>query len=393
MRWFPRPDLKVLLLGCLLPLSAAAADDGSLTIRWPTNTAASDHAIEISGIDARNLRELRRSNWDTSRWQQLLSVYAEQGDTIGDVGLPPMLGSCRVVSETLRFEPQFPLEPGVTYRAAFRPARLPLAGKRSAAMVTSTFQVPSRPANSTTVVREIYPTGTELPENLLKFYVHFSAPMRRGHIYDYIHLRDAAGRPIELPFLEIDEELWSPDMMRLTLIIDPGRIKRGVRPLEEIGPALEAGKQFTLAIDAAWKDAAGSPLKSPFEKTFRVTAPDRHPPDPASWKLQSPMRSTREPLIVQFPEPMDHALAERMIHVTADSGRSIAGRVTLDDHERRWTFIPAGAWPDATAKLVIETTIEDLAGNNIGKAFEVDLVETAPRRLTRSTITLNIHLR
>lgn len=82
-----------------------------------------------------------------------------------------------------------------------------------------------------------------------------------------------------------------------------------------------------------------------------------------------------------------------MIHVTADSGRSIAGRVTLDDHERRWTFIPAGAWPDATAKLVIETTIEDLAGNNIGKAFEVDLVETAPRRLTRSTITLNIHLR
>ena len=32
---------------------------------------------------------------------------------------------------------------------------------------------------------------------------------------------------IELPFLEIDEELWDPAMMRLTLFIDPGRIKRG----------------------------------------------------------------------------------------------------------------------------------------------------------------------
>lgn len=47
-------------------------------------------------------------------------------------------------------------------------------------------------------------------------------------------------------------------MTRLTLIIDPGRIKRGARPLEELGPALKAGKKYTLAIGREWRDGRGS---------------------------------------------------------------------------------------------------------------------------------------
>jgi hypothetical protein len=50
-------------------------------------------------------------------------------------------------------------------------------------------------------------------------------------------------------------------MMRLTLFIDPGRIKRGVLPLEEVGPALEEGKRYTLMIDRDLKDGTGNPLK------------------------------------------------------------------------------------------------------------------------------------
>jgi len=71
-------------------------------------------------------------------------------------------------------------------------------------------------------------------------------------------LRDSAGKTVELPFLEIDEELWNPQMTRLTLFIDPGRIKRGVQPLEEIGPVLENGKHYALIIDAAWQDSSAN---------------------------------------------------------------------------------------------------------------------------------------
>src|SRR5262249_37863415 len=246
--------------------------------------------------------------------QRLFPVYTGQEDSNNASTLPPMLGVYRVESNALRFEPKFPLEPGLTYRAVFHADQLP-GGSKVAGTITSVFQSPRRSATPTTLVSQVYPSADALPENLLKFYVHFTAPMSRGNVYDHIHLRDESGKDVELPFLEIDEELWDTTMTRLTLIIDPGRIKRGVRPLEEIGPAIEAGKSYTLVIGRDWRDGAGNPLQEDFQKAFTVTPPDREPPDPPHWKIHPPRAGAREPLVVSFPEPMDHALAQRLIRV------------------------------------------------------------------------------
>ena len=194
---------------------------------------------------------------------------------------------------------------------------------------------------------------------------------------------------MELPFLEIDEELWNPEMTRLTLFIDPGRIKRGVQPLEEIGPALEEGKRYTLEIDAAWHDNAGLPLRENFRKSFRVGAPDREPPAPATWKIKSPKAGTRDALTVAFPEPMDHALALRVIRVANAAGRLVEGASALSDHEQRWSFTPQKSWTAGQHQLQVQNTIEDLAGNNIGKAFEVDLFEGVQRRFTNTVVKLS----
>ena len=307
--------------------------------------------------------------------------------------LPPMLGTYRVQSGLVSFEPQFPLDPSVAYRAEFRPDQLPGAQSAKDGRLTAVFRLPAMRQRPRTVVQQIYPSSPILPENLLKFYVHFSAPMSRGRIYEHIHLRNDVGKEIELPFLEIDEELWDPAMTRLTLFIDPGRIKRGVRPLEEIGPALETGKNYSLVIDSDWKDGAGEPLQAGFEKRFGVAAPDRDPPDPASWKIQAAPSGTREPLRVTFPEPMDHALAQRAIQVVTGSGREFAGEVTLEDQERRWVFVPANPWRSSTYQLLVPTTIEDLAGNNVGKPFEVDLFEGVQRRLATPTVKLPFEIR
>lgn len=217
--------------------------------------------------------------------------------------------------------------------------------------------------------------------------------MRGGHIYEHIILRNSAGQPVELPFLEIDEELWDPAMTRLTLFIDPGRIKREVTPLEEIGPALEAGKTFTLEISPQWKDASGASLKSGFQKQFKVGPPDREPLDPARWNVSAPGAGSRDPVRMVFNKPLDHALAQRMIHVTRDTGERVEGATMLEDEERRWIFTPASAWLPGSYRLLVQTAIEDLAGNNIGKAFEVDLVETAPSRLTNATVRLSFEVR
>ena len=181
-------------------------------------------------------------------------------------------------------------------------------------------------------------------------------------------------------------------MTRLTLIIDPGRIKRGVRPLEEIGPALEAGKSYALVIGREWRDGAGNPLKENFQKAFKVAPPDREPPDPARWKIEAPQAGSRDHLAVVFPEPMDHALAQRLIRVAVEPGEIVGGKVSLEDQERRWKFTPDTVWRRGRYQIIIQTTLEDLAGNNIGKPFEVDLFEGVERRLSATTVKLSFEI-
>ncbi len=367
-----------------------AAEPLRAEIRWRPDPGDTNRSVvEVAGIPAGSLRRLAQTNWTLPEWQRLMRVVAESGDLITDLNLPSMTGTYEVVDHTVRFVPAFPLAPGVRYRAVFRPDALPDAGTETSEPLVATHHVPARPASSTTVVTQIYPSASVLPENLLKFYLHFSAPMSRGHVYDYIQLRNAAGQEVELPFLELDEELWNPEMTRLTLFLDPGRIKRGVRPLEEVGPSLEEGKNYALVIDRAWQDSAGNPLRESFTKTFSVGAADRDPPDPASWKLEAPSAGARGALTLTFPESLDHALTERVLRVMDGEGRRLAGTVNLSQEEHRWSFVPVQPWPRGPYRLVIPTIIEDLAGNNIGKPFEVDLVEPVERQVTHSVVTLS----
>ena len=381
----------------------ASSPTSPYNLRWiPDTTGGNRVIVEVTGLSVASLARLVQSTRSLAAWQRVLPVYVDSQGTLNPTrapilsnlsNLPPVLGLYRVQAGALRFESQFPGEPGAAYRAYFLPDRLPKGGGGEGRTISSRHQFPARRPGPLTRVEQVYPSADLLPENLLKFYLHFSAPMSRGRIYDHIHLLDDAGKAIELPFLEIDEELWDDAMMRLTLFIDPGRIKRGVLPLEDVGPALEEGKRYTLVIDGAWKDGAGNPLTESYRKSFRVGPPDRDPPDPAQWRVQAPGPGTRQPLAVSFPEAMDHALAQRVIHVTDDAGKTIDGQVDLSDQERRWRFAPRDPWLPGTYNLVIQTTIEDLAGNNIGKPFDVDLFEGVQRRLTTVTVKLPFAVR
>ncbi len=393
---------RTLLLSlCLSTPGATALGEAADTapsppyrVRWTQDqTDANKTVAELSGIDSTTLAQLRSPKWKLADWQRLFPVFVEQSDLLSNIGLPPMLGTYQIESDLIRFEPQFPLEPGLIYRAVFLPSELPGHRTRSPDRIAVPFKCPPRLPSQPTVVAQVYPTSDVLPENLLKFYLQFSAPMSRGRIYDHIHLRTDSGTEIELPFLEIDEELWNREMTRLTLFIDPGRIKRGVRPLEEIGPALEHGKRYSLVIDSAWKDASGNPLGKHFAKQFTVSLPDRESPDPARWKITPPRANSKDPLVIEFREPLDWALAQRMIQVLDPLDRPIDGKVTLADQERQWRFQSDKPWVRGRYQLVVQTTIEDLAGNNIGKAFDVDLFERVEKALTKQSVKLPLEVR
>ena len=284
---------------------------------------------------------------------------------------PAMLGEQSRSGRDLVFTPRFALQPGLRYRVEFT----------SQSKVTASFSIPPKVAAAGSV-EQVYPSSGELPENQLKLYLHFATPMARGVIYEHVHLLDASGREIEQPFLELGEELWDRELRRFTLLFDPGRVKRDLVPNREVGAPLQAGRSYTLWVDAELRDAAGQQLRQEYRKRFAVRAADRESPQPEQWRIEAPAPGGRAAVLVLSPEPLDRALLLRSIEVQDASGASIAGTVSVDQEERRWQFTPQAAWRAGEYRLVIDTSLEDLAGNRIGRLFDTDtsIRQVAPAR-------------
>ncbi|MDZ4659456.1 MAG: hypothetical protein SH868_17945 [Bythopirellula sp.] len=234
------------------------------------------------------------------------------------------------------------------------------------------FEVPTVSNGIETKVAKVYPSAEILPNNQLKFYLHFTAPMSRGTSHQHVKLLDEQGIVVDLPFVEIGEELWDKRQQRLTLLLDPGRIKRGLKPHNEVGPPLVAGHSYTLVIDKNWLDAERRPLQAEFRKSFRVEPADRSQPNPAEWNIEIPAPGSMAPLVLLFGESLDHALLTHCLEVNDAAGKTIAGVVTLSDHESHWQFTPKTPWQTGQYRIHIDTRLEDLAGNSIQRSLEVD---------------------
>jgi hypothetical protein len=385
--------------------TAAGEDDRPATglrLLWKAQPDRPEKAaVEVVGADPAALRLLARTKLTVEHWNTFFFVRVIPAAEAKASDQPPLWGSYKLTGDVIRFEPRFPLEPGMRYRAEFDPARLEALattvaeeGYRSANPGRSTTRLSAdysprkkKPAEATTQVAAIFPSRDLLPENLLRFYIVFSAPMSRGEAYDRITLvNEATGKKVDAPFLELGEELWSPDGVRFTLLFDPGRIKRGLKPREEMGPVLQAGNAYSLVIDRHWLDASGNPLKAEFRKTFRVGPPDETSPDPKKWSMDAPRAGTRDPLVVRFPESLDRALLDRLIWVESTEAKVVAGQISLETAETTWRFTPASPWREGAHRLVVGTELEDLAGNSVARPFEVDVAGPISHRVTGKTV-------
>jgi len=228
-----------------------------------------------------------------------------------------------------------------------------------------------RQADATHVVA-VRAGGGDVPSNLLRVYVELSGPMEAGDAYRHIRIVDDRGQEVRDALLELREELWSPDFRRLTLLFDPGRVKRGIRANVEMGAPLVAGRRYRLVIDSSWRDARNRPLASSYEQELRVAGFDSTSPDPSRWTLSSPARGTREPLRAEFGGALDHALALRSLKVVDAAGVHVSGRAVLSSDDRVWTFTPDTKWTMPWIALRIDPQLEDLAGNSLVRAFDSD---------------------
>lgn len=309
------------------------------------------------------------------QWGRVLQVRTAEAATSDPPG-PTIFGSYSLHGAELVFRPRLPFLPGTEYHGTLdlvALARLTgVEGVESGASLTAnpsfTFRMPSEAVRVPRVVA-IYPASDRVPGNLLRAYVEFSQPMRPDVVADYLHLVDAAGREVQLPFVEIDGGLWDPRGTRLTLLFHPGRLKRGVAPREELGPPLATGATYRLVVDAGWPSATGEPLRSGVSQSWTVDAEDRGPVTPDTWALEVPRVGSTEPLAIDFGESLDHALALRMITVLL-AGHTVSGTPRLAADDTRWTFHPSAPWNDAEYSLHVQPGLEDVAGNNLRGLFD-----------------------
>jgi hypothetical protein len=364
------------LLGILVgaALSGCAGEPGTVETRVRLDPAAPDFGtVEVWGLPPALRKALARIPAQDPGWSAALTVRA----VAGREAVPPLVGQYGIAAKgCLRFAPRFPPEGPLSYHIRLDPTALArLAGRRpeSDTVREWRFQLPGLavPAPST-VVSAVHPSAGIVPANQLRWYVEFSAPMREGEAAERVHLLDARGQEIRGAFLSVQQELWDPERRRITLLFDMGRVKRGIRTRIEAGPVLRPGKRYALRIDADWRDARGAPLVRGVVHRLRAGPEDHAPVNPGRWSLRAPAIGSRAPLELDFGEPLDHALAQRLIAVQGPDG-PVAGEVALSADDRRWRFSPHAPWLAGRYRLRVHPALEDLAGNRLGHAFDADL--------------------
>jgi hypothetical protein len=283
--------------------------------------------------------------------------------------LPDVSGRYRLGKDKVQFIPHFPFEKNLKYRARFDPR--PLGALPATESFSFEFLIPSEPkAPAFTEVTDIFPGGDLLPENLLRFYVCFSNSMQRGRALEQISLLDSRGVQIPDALYRPPLELWDRSMRRLTVLLDPGRLKRLVGPNRKLGPPLKAGEEYLLEVGSGMIDLRGRPLAACFRKHFLVGEPVRNPISSENWSILRPMADSREALVLMFPSPLDWALLLQAVTIESADGLIVNGQPAADRCGKKWTFTPNSPWSAKEYYVRVKSSLEDVCGNTISGEFD-----------------------
>lgn len=160
--------------------------------------------------------------------------------------------------------------------------------------------------------------------------------------------------------------MWSADGKRLTVLFDPGRVKRDVAAAGATAAPLQPGAGYRIAV-------------GDYRRSFRAGPALRTALNPNAWRVDAPTLKDGA-LTVHFDRVMDAALTADQLVVAAMNGRIVSGRSRLDAEGTVWRFMPQSAWSAGEYRVLSGPMLEDVSGNRIGEALDHELVlgEQAP---------------
>jgi hypothetical protein len=350
----------------------------SVPVAHPATPAAElrvlvDSVVRISGAEQTLVDAIANRMPSSDEWQAAIALHVSTSPSS-----LPVAGSYRLDGGSIVFVPDFPLDAGVPYdlvielnrlRASLMLPWIPVNDRR-----TQRILLPAASVARRTIVTGLHPSVPVVPANLLRFYLHFSRPMREGDAAEHLQLVNDSGQVVAGAFLDPALELWDGSHRRLTVLFDPGRIKRGLRPNRELGPPLAEGRRYRLRVDPGWRDADGAPLAHGFSHDFVVGPAVRRALEPARWRITMPAAGTSDPILVRSPVLLDHAQVPRGMGVVDSTGARVPARATLDGDERTVRLVAGEAWAAGTHRVVVAPELEDVAGNTPTAAFDEDLM-------------------
>jgi hypothetical protein len=329
-------------------------------------------SVTVCSLDRELLAYLRSSTRSGELLKSIFRVTVAEGSSREVDDLPDVSGRYLLLEQEVEFIPHFPFEKDLKYRARFDPRRLG-ASLATEPLVLEFLIASEQNAPTFTEVTTVFPSRSLLPENLLRFYVCFSNPMQRGRVAEEISLLDGDGQRVSDALYRAPVELWDGSMRYLTVLLDPGRLKRWVGPNVELGPPLKDKQKYTLEIGSGMIDLYGHSLRTSFRKHFVVGHAVREHISVEHWNILPPATGTRQDLTITFPRPLDWALLLRTITIGATDGSAIDGQVAVDQCETRWSFTPSSPWIAGVYHIRVAPSLEDVCGNNIIGAFEKPL--------------------
>ena len=346
--------------------TAAFANDGGLTF-----PARSDEPVEL------NLAKVKAIGNQTEL-SDILQVFVGKRETCCE-NRTPIAGHYEKDGGVVRFMPVFEFVEGQDYVVRV---------DQSSHNLTE-FRISPKTSPEPTQVTRIYPSGDLLPENVLRFYIHFSKPMKPHIAADYIKLVDASGSVDDAAFMRFKQELWSEDRKRLTLLMDPGRIKRNVSTNLRLGPALRKDQNYTLVIEEGWPAANGEQKLLAYKKPFLISEALRELPSIDKWDIEAPEFGTKGALEIRFDRPFDHQLLQTDIKVVSEVGVNIPGEVIVEDHETTLRFLPKDDWADKRVFIVVDSELEDVAGNNFRDLLD-HKIEIGTKQIRSTSVAVDL---
>ncbi|HUR55821.1 MAG TPA: hypothetical protein VMZ71_16915, partial [Gemmataceae bacterium] len=138
---------------CLVAFALLLAP--ALTLR-AADIKLTQAGVEVTGISKDALAKLKAAKLDASEWARLFRVVVSEGTADEIAARPSVAGTFSVTETAIRFEAQFPLTPGVKYRAMFHPSKLPDGDPKAASAEADLF-IPKPPPGPPVTVAAVYP--------------------------------------------------------------------------------------------------------------------------------------------------------------------------------------------------------------------------------------------